>query len=294
MNRLALAATAASLLVTSLAVSQAPSAPTVDRVGFPTNYQTRFRTLYAFDRPDVRQVRTIYGNDEAASVDYGKGLTYPYGSILVMETWAAITNADGPVLDAQGRYQKNPAATPTLFVMRKERGFGTEYKENRNGEWEYVAYRPDGSFQTAPTASASCAICHLQAGPTPDWTFRVLPLYVRGATGANSDGVIKDYKFLPGTLRVKANSTVTFHNDDLVQHTITDIVAGGGDSGLLDSGKAISIKFTQPGEFNFRCRLHNNMRGTIIVEGPAPSATGDVAPRPATSYTLSNPDRQPR
>src|SRR4030095_13305274 len=135
--------------------------------------------------------------------------------------------------------QKDPAATPALLVMKKDRGFGAEYGPNRNGEWEYVAYRPDGAYLARPQDSGSCAVCHLQAGETLDWTFRVLPLDVKGNTGINIDGVIKDYKFLPGTLRVKAGSTVTFQNDDLVEHTITDAVAGGGDSGPISAGRSI-------------------------------------------------------
>jgi plastocyanin len=266
MKRCMLTSAAGLAVLATLALSQGNPGPVVDRIGFPTDYQTKMRVLYVFDRPDVRQVRTIYGNDQAASVDYGKGLTYPYGSVMVMETHAALTDANGPVLDANGRFQKSPAATPTLFVMKKERGFGVEYGPNRNGEWEYVAYRPDGTYQTTPQNSASCAVCHLQAGATPDWTFRVLPLYVRGNSGINVDGIIKDYKFIPGTLTVKVGSTVTFHNDDLIEHTITDRVAGGGDSGLIGAGKSLSVKFTEVGEFNFRCRLHANMTGRVIVE----------------------------
>lgn len=267
MNRLLFLTPIAGLtFFATLATSQAPPAPAVDRVGFPADYKTSMKVLYRFDRQDTRQVRTIYGNAAAAAVEQGKGLTYPYGSVLVMETWAAITAASGPVLDADGRFQQNPAVAPTLFVMRKERGFGEEYKQNRNGEWEYAAYRVDGTYQTTPQNSASCAICHLQAGAVTDWTFRVQPLYLKGQTGANVDAVMRDYKFLPGVVRVKAGATVTFVNDDLVQHTITDRVAGGGDSGLIDAGKSLTLKFTEPGEFNFRCRLHNNMTGVVVVE----------------------------
>lgn len=257
----------AFFFVAGIAVSQAPPAPTTDRVGFPTDYATKFRQLYRFDRVDTRQVRTIYGNDAAASVELGQGLNYPYGAVLVMETWPSLQTPQGvPVLDAEGRFQKNPAGQPTLFVMRKEQGFGAAYGPNRNGEWEYVAYRADGSYQTRPEASASCAICHLQAGQTRDWTFRVLPFYIQGGSGAAADMVIKDYKYLPGVLRVGIGSTVTLYNDDLIEHTLTDTTAGGGDSGLIAAGKSISIRFTQPGEFNFGCRLHPAMRGRIIVE----------------------------
>jgi plastocyanin len=267
MKRLAFRAAGLGLfLAARLAQSQANPGTSQDRIGFPTNYDTRFKKLYTYDRSDNRQVRTIYGNDEAASVDGSKGLNYPYGSVLVMETWAALVDANGPVLDANGRFQKNPQATPTLFVMKKDRGFGAEYAQNRNGEWEYVAYRPDGTYFTTPQNSAGCAVCHLQAGAVNDWTFRVAPLYLNGNSGRPADGVIRDYKFIPGVLRVRAGSTVTFHNDDLVEHTITDTVQGGGDSGLIGAGKSLSVRFTVPGEFNFRCRLHANMTGRVVVE----------------------------
>jgi len=116
--------------------------------------------------------------------------------------------------------------------MRGVRGFGEEYKQYRNGEWEYAAYRPDGTYQTTTQNSSSGAICHLRAGATPDWTFRVLPLYLRNETGGSVDAVMRDYKFIPGVVRVKAGSTVRFVNDDKVQHTITDRTEGGGSFGV--------------------------------------------------------------
>lgn len=243
-----------------------PMAPTVDRIGFPTNYETLFQRLYTFDRPDTRAVRTIYGNDQAASVK-ADTMNYPYGSVLVMESWRAFQDSQNvPILDANGRFQKDPAAVPTLFVMKKERGFGEAYGPNRNGEWEYVAYRPDGTYANRPETTASCAVCHLQASALNDWTFRVRPLYLQNGSGAVADGVIKDYKFIPGELRVKAGATVTFYNSDLVEHTITDQTPGGGDTGPLKAGQTFSLPFTVKGEFNFRCTIHPAMRGKIIVE----------------------------
>lgn len=243
-----------------------PPAPTVDRVGFPTGYDKAFQLLYTFDRPDNRTVRTIYGNDAAAAVK-AESMNYPYGSVLVMESWRALQDAQNvPILDASGRFQKDPAAAPTLFVMRKERGFGEAYGPNRNGEWEYVAYRPDGTYASRPETTASCAVCHLQATAHNDWTFRVKPLFLQGGSGATTDGVIKDYRFIPGELRVKAGSTVTFYNSDLVEHTITDQTAGGGDTGPLKAGRSVAIQFSEKGEFNFRCTIHPTMRGKIVVE----------------------------
>src|SRR5207245_9731989 len=63
---------------------------TVDRVGFPKDYATTMRVLYVYDRPDNKQVRTIYANDPVFSVTTSNQNEYPYGSILVMETWASL------------------------------------------------------------------------------------------------------------------------------------------------------------------------------------------------------------
>jgi hypothetical protein len=42
-----------------------------------------------------------------------------------------------PLLDNNGRFIPNTLTT--IFMMRKEMGLGADYKELRNGEWEYVA-----------------------------------------------------------------------------------------------------------------------------------------------------------
>ena len=62
---------ALGVLVTSWAVvarGQTPPAPLVDRVEFPEGYRTSYTPLFTFDRPDVRQIRVVYGNPEAAAV----------------------------------------------------------------------------------------------------------------------------------------------------------------------------------------------------------------------------------
>lgn len=68
-----------------------------------------------------------------------KGQPYPYGSVIVMETYRARADAqNNPLRDGNGRFIRDTLAG--IFVMRKERGFGVEYEHNRTGEWEYVAY----------------------------------------------------------------------------------------------------------------------------------------------------------
>src|SRR5439155_12294273 len=125
---------AASLLF--VGHTQALPAPTVDRVGFPTGYKDTFTPLYTFDNFQNRQIRAVWGNSTAASVQPGQSFNFPYGSIILFESYSVQQDANGePVLDDNGRFI--PTTLTTIFVMRKEKGFGADYKELRNGEWEY-------------------------------------------------------------------------------------------------------------------------------------------------------------
>ncbi|MFN7920817.1 MAG: cytochrome P460 family protein [Bryobacteraceae bacterium] len=256
----------AALLAIAVAQSQTLPAPTVDRVGFPTGYE-KWPLLYVFDRPDNKQIRAVYSNEVASSVRFGNQGAYPYGSVVVMETWPTLQDAQGnPILDANGRFQKQPGAVPTLNVMRKEKGFGEAYKENRNGEWEYVGYRMDGSFNTTPANSGACAACHLQGGQGKDFVMRG-SLGFNAGSGAVPFGIIKAYSFVPGVIRAKAGSTITIYNDDVVEHTIADDDAKGWTSQRMKGGSSIAIKLgDKPGEFNFHCSLHPAMKGKVIVE----------------------------
>jgi len=271
-KQLSLAASIVAL-AGALMIGQSPPAPSLDRVGFPTNYQTAMSVLYVYDRPDNKQVRTVYANAPVFTVNTSSQNNYPYGSIVVMETWRALQDAQGvPILDSQGRFQKDPAASPTVFVMRKETGFGVYNGPNRNGEWEYVAYHPDGTYQTTPQNSFSCAQCHLQATQWKDWVFRA-GLFFDGASGSGAGavpgGVIKDYQFVPGTMHVKAGSTITFYNDDVIAHEIVDDDPAGWSGPLIKSGGNVALHFgTVPfqWEWNFHCSIHPAMKGKIVVD----------------------------
>lgn len=246
-------------------------APTVDHIGFPTDYTKNMTLFYTYDRPDNKQIRTVYANSQAFAVDAATQSDYPYGTVIVMETWASLKDSGAnPILDARGRFQKDPNAAPTLFVMRKEKGFGVDYGVNRNGEWEYVAYRPDGTYQTTPSASSSCAVCHLQADHPKDFVFRAA-LHFNTASGAVPAAVFRDYQLLPTTMHVKANSSIHIYNDDVIAHSIFDDVTNGFNSNLIKPGTSIELHFgTPPGNapfvWTFHCSVHTSEKGTIIVD----------------------------
>jgi plastocyanin len=245
-----------------------PPAPTVDRVLFPTGYQN-WKVLYKFDRPDNKSVRTIYGNDLAAAMGTNTQQEYFYGAVIVMETQRALQDKNGVPILANGRFQKDPTAAPTVFVMRKGLGLGDDYGPNKNGDWAYSAYHTDGTFQTAPEKSFSCAICHLQAGQWRDWVFRNT-LYFSHASGAVPNGTIQNYTFVPGAIHGQPGSTITIYNDDVIQHTVVADAAGGTDSGLLNPGASTSITVPADasGEINYHCRLHANMHVKVVVDQP--------------------------
>ena len=80
-------------------------------------------------------------------------------------------SADGKfVLNDRGGLTKDKVLG--LHVMRREPGFGAAYQTNRTAEWEYVEYRPDGTYITPPQKSAVCAQCHVKAGHEKDFVYR--------------------------------------------------------------------------------------------------------------------------
>jgi plastocyanin len=253
-----------ALAVGMSAGAQSQPAPVVDRIGFPDNYATTFVPLFAFDRPDNRQIRVVFGNDVAANAI--KGQPYPYGSILVMETYRARTDAqNNPLRDADGRYIRDQLTA--IFVMRKERGFGIEYEQNRTGEWEYVAYRADRTYQTQPRDSWTCANCHLMATATRDWVFRGNLIFEgTSSTGALPDGVLQHYLFLPSTIRVRAGSFVTWINDDEVDHRIAVTSGQVVEGPTMATGTSFRARFNSPGEYDVTCRIHPTMRARVIVD----------------------------
>jgi plastocyanin len=283
-KRLVVGCLAASLIVCFAASiffvghAQSLPAPTVDRVGFPAGYKDTFHLLYTFDNYQNRQIRKVYGNDTAASVSPGQVFNFPYGSIILFESYGVQEDsAAEPVLDTNGRFI--PATLTTVFVMRKEQGFGVDYKELRNGEWEYASYRPDGTTATAPAATGSCALCHLSGGSLSlsaasrnvgaQWDYVFRPdLYFSSGSGAVPKGVMQHYVFVPSTIHAQSGDTVTVYNyDQLIHRIVAD--DGSFDAGVMNPGSSFTVKAGAPGAvISYHCTIHSRMKGSIIVDDP--------------------------
>lgn len=76
---------------------------------------------------------------------------------------------------------------------------------------------------------------------------------------------MRGLKFAPGTLTVRKGDTVTFDNDDVAPHTVTETDGGAVDSGLLNPGQAFTLTVEEPLEYF--CAVHPAMKASVELTG---------------------------
>ena len=107
------------------------------------------------------------------------------------------------------------------------------------------------------------------------------PSLTRSATAVSGESVgprsqlgsvvtIRLFQYQPGRLEVKAGTTVTWVNQDEIQHTVTlgTLENRNGAVSLPLSGKGATASFTfdRPGDYEYFCERHQSMRGQIHVQ----------------------------
>jgi plastocyanin len=75
---------------------------------------------------------------------------------------------------------------------------------------------------------------------------------------------IDHFAFHPPTLRVAKGTTVSFVNSSGTAHTATR--KGSFDTGQIQPGKSVAVRFAQKGTFAYHCEIHPFMHGKIVVE----------------------------
>jgi YVTN family beta-propeller protein len=75
---------------------------------------------------------------------------------------------------------------------------------------------------------------------------------------------IMSMAFKADSITVKAGQTITWVNQDAINHTVTDD-QGGWDSGPIAPGKSYSLTLTKPGQYTYHCSIHPFMTGKINV-----------------------------
>ena len=127
-------------------------------ISFPKDYRETFTNYLSLDRvqnPD--QVIRLFANDVAMQGPGADG-KLPYGSIIVGEVYKAKKDASGAVRTSTlGRRIRDKFAL--IAVMQREEGWGEGHPAGlRNGNWEFAAFKPDGS--KADKDLNACRACH--------------------------------------------------------------------------------------------------------------------------------------
>jgi plastocyanin len=81
---------------------------------------------------------------------------------------------------------------------------------------------------------------------------------VKGVTTVEA----KDLKFLPPAIEVAPGTEVTWRFDD---GSVPHDVKGDGFASEIQSRGTFSHRFTQAGEFRYKCTLHAGMEGRVVV-----------------------------
>jgi plastocyanin len=86
---------------------------------------------------------------------------------------------------------------------------------------------------------------------------------------------IVDERFEPNNIAIETGQTVTWINDDDDQHTAS---GRGMDSGVINPGSQGTVRFLEPGEFNYTCNFHPEMLGLVTVTGDSLATPADATP----------------
>lgn len=78
----------------------------------------------------------------------------------------------------------------------------------------------------------------------------------------------KGLKFVPDAITINAGDTVRFTNSDPFTHDVTVVSPDGStsDKGLQHHGKDNSVVFANPGKYSIICKMHPNMKATVVVK----------------------------
>jgi plastocyanin len=92
------------------------------------------------------------------------------------------------------------------------------------------------------------------------------------ASSATATVQIKRTGFVPATITINEDDSVTWTNVDTIDH---QVVANGGSfaSPILKPGKSWTHTFRSGGTFRYHDALHSGLKGTVTVRGAPPQVT---------------------
>ncbi|MGH2825238.1 MAG: plastocyanin/azurin family copper-binding protein, partial [Thermoleophilaceae bacterium] len=83
-----------------------------------------------------------------------------------------------------------------------------------------------------------------------------------GGGGGGAEVSLKDIQFGPSEVTVSVGDTVTWTNEDSVDHDVTADSFSSGEAGGLAGGDTFEHTFDEAGTFDYVCTVHPGMEGT--------------------------------
>jgi plastocyanin len=124
-----------------------------------------------------------------------------------------------------------------------------------------VAAAPTVAATMAPVATAT-----LEVAPTATVNMAAPP----AVAGTTFEAKLQLFAFSPNPIEVGVGTTVQWTNEDDIEHSVTTGAPPEGDgvidSGFFTKGQAYSYTFAEPGTYEYFCRRHNSMTGTVVVK----------------------------
>jgi plastocyanin len=87
-----------------------------------------------------------------------------------------------------------------------------------------------------------------------------------GGGGGGAEVSEEDITFQPGEVTVGVGDTVTWTNNDSVDHDVTADDFSSGEPGGMAPGDTFEQTFEEAGTFDYVCTVHPGMEGTVVVE----------------------------
>ena len=99
-----------------------------------------------------------------------------------------------------------------------------------------------------------------------------VPISTHDAVHADKISIVSDSwnpditeSYAPIAVKAEPGTAITWINDDIVVHTVTDQEPNSFDSGFIQAGAEWNHTFDESGEYNYYCTLHPWMKGAVLV-----------------------------
>jgi plastocyanin len=237
-------------------------------------------------------------------VAISSGLAYADSNYVMKGSGAAVTNGDTPALYTSSmRLYLSDSSTIDKGAILVQGNDGITVARFTGDQWKFT-YDNDGSFHgegTAQTASHDIftisldgtrvyatglgsmwrvtanmqdntqkfVLNYLLVGSDPIPTINISNNAKILIPNGNSAEAANGF-YLPLNLEIIRGTTVTWQNQDSIQHDIQSIDSNGNivplfNSGLLKTGDTFSYKFDKPGVYHYFCTIHPWRIGAVTV-----------------------------